>query len=616
MYIPTKFTKLILTNLIAIALLVPVAAIVSGEHSNVDPTGIAKSTHTPSLSGNAEYIEQIYGGSIGNSYTASGSIVGSQSVQISPDCELAGCNNELCVNAGTTETFSVCHFREEYSCYDSTDAVCEVQTGGQCGWSETTALTQCIANASGGLNSPAYYVATSGNDSTGDGSEASPWATFAHALTQISAGDTLYVKSGVYTERVRIPNAYSTSPANKIIIAKDPSSPTRPIIEYDTETLQALVIEESYVEVSGLEVDGLNSFGDTIADSFQCVLIQPSSTYDITGVVVDNLVVHNCTGMGIEVRGQYIDSTSYSATATIRGSEIYHASAITDPNASSGWASGIKLGLNAKDVLVQDNYAHGNYGEGIAITRAQGTTVIGNEFFNNFSANIYIDNSKDIYMAKNFSHCYEDTGNPATMPSGAILKSGSTANAIQTAEEVYDTGDWPQGNLRDIRIVNNIFSQCRRSFLKDASFGGVGLQNTLFAHNLFYSSHTQGYSAMYVDSQAGDSVTFRNNISVSAKSTIVDISDENTGNYDVDYNSWTGTMDGSLTIGTNAITPTQSQLAFSSASPSIPGDFSIRSGSAARDAGITLISQDAVVDDFVGAARDAAPDMGPFEFIP
>ena len=45
-----------------------------------------------------------------------------------------------------------------------------------------------------------YYVATTGDDTTGDGSSGNPWATMTHALTMVSAGDTIEVGPGTYLE--------------------------------------------------------------------------------------------------------------------------------------------------------------------------------------------------------------------------------------------------------------------------------------------------------------------------------------------------------------------------------------------------------------------------------
>jgi parallel beta-helix repeat protein len=46
--------------------------------------------------------------------------------------------------------------------------------------------------------SSTWYVATTGSDSTGDGSEGTPWQTIQHAIDQSSAGDTIIVHDGTY----------------------------------------------------------------------------------------------------------------------------------------------------------------------------------------------------------------------------------------------------------------------------------------------------------------------------------------------------------------------------------------------------------------------------------
>lgn len=45
-----------------------------------------------------------------------------------------------------------------------------------------------------------YYVATTGNDTTGNGSSGSPWATPQKCVTQVAAGDTCTVNDGIYTD--------------------------------------------------------------------------------------------------------------------------------------------------------------------------------------------------------------------------------------------------------------------------------------------------------------------------------------------------------------------------------------------------------------------------------
>lgn len=44
-----------------------------------------------------------------------------------------------------------------------------------------------------------YYIATTGNDTTGDGSSGNPWLTLSKAYTASAASDTIVLKNGTYT---------------------------------------------------------------------------------------------------------------------------------------------------------------------------------------------------------------------------------------------------------------------------------------------------------------------------------------------------------------------------------------------------------------------------------
>jgi len=47
-----------------------------------------------------------------------------------------------------------------------------------------------------------WYVAPTGNNTTGDGSEGNPWQTISYALSQANSGDTVYAASGNYSEDI------------------------------------------------------------------------------------------------------------------------------------------------------------------------------------------------------------------------------------------------------------------------------------------------------------------------------------------------------------------------------------------------------------------------------
>ncbi|PIR82824.1 hypothetical protein COU20_00140 [Candidatus Kaiserbacteria bacterium CG10_big_fil_rev_8_21_14_0_10_59_10] len=60
-------------------------------------------------------------------------------------CAIAGCSGQLCVSADmASEIITTCEWRPEYACYQG--ATCEMQENGECGWTQTPALQQCLAN--------------------------------------------------------------------------------------------------------------------------------------------------------------------------------------------------------------------------------------------------------------------------------------------------------------------------------------------------------------------------------------------------------------------------------------------------------------------------------------
>lgn len=66
---------------------------------------------------------------------------------VAPQCKISGCNLELCVGANA-EVVSDCSWQPKFSCYSSGGAKCEVQTSGECGWTQDNSLKECLANAS------------------------------------------------------------------------------------------------------------------------------------------------------------------------------------------------------------------------------------------------------------------------------------------------------------------------------------------------------------------------------------------------------------------------------------------------------------------------------------
>ncbi len=132
---------------------------------------------------------------------------------------------------------------------------------GACSGTGTCMVSMTQARSVGAVFSAAaghtYYVATTGNDTTGDGSAAKPFKTIGAGLNKIASGDTLIVKAGIYQDKAnfinprinKIPNGapgkYTT------IMAETPYSVriknTTQLDYYDNLVL----LEGSYVRVDG-----------------------------------------------------------------------------------------------------------------------------------------------------------------------------------------------------------------------------------------------------------------------------------------------------------------------------------------------------------------------------
>jgi hypothetical protein len=68
------------------------------------------------------------------------------------DCYVGGCSSQVC--GDIPGIITTCDWREEYACYR--DATCERQPDGECGWTPTPELRECLDNSGPVPTEPCY----------------------------------------------------------------------------------------------------------------------------------------------------------------------------------------------------------------------------------------------------------------------------------------------------------------------------------------------------------------------------------------------------------------------------------------------------------------------------
>lgn len=196
-------------------------------------------------------------------------------------------------------------------------------------------------------------------------------------------------------------------------------------IDASDARMKSLKVEGSYVIVSGGEVTGATSHGVHIYNSNNLV----------KNVIIENMFVHN--------------------NVTENGSS-------PQCNGTGSWGSGIKIQLGAENITVRNNYVYENCGEGIAATRGVNIVVEGNYVRDNYSINIYLDNSPFSEANSNIVWC-----------TGIMIRNNQRPAGIAIAEEYYL--GW--GTQRhDNRVVDNYIQDCHNGVISLVSEISTGAE--------------------------------------------------------------------------------------------------------------------------------------------
>lgn len=162
----------------------------------------------------------------------------------------------------------------------------------------------------------------------------------------------------------------------------------------------------------------------------------------------------------------------------VEGMKVHHGvteNGTTRCSGSGGWGSAIKAQVGAEDVIIRNNDVYENCGEGIGITRGVRVTVEDNRVWDNFSVNIYLDNSPNSQAVRNSTSC----SNPN------YYRNGAPARGVMLGMEYY--AGW--GNqMHDVLVDGNTIKSCGGVRLYvDAEMGSSVIRNVAITNNVFYN---------------------------------------------------------------------------------------------------------------------------------
>jgi len=223
----------------------------------------------------------------------------------------------------------------------------------------------------------AYYVSPNGSDNN-LGTIGSPWLTIQHAANSVSAGATVYIFGGVYSESVNFPASGTASapitfesyPGQTAVI--DGTNVTcctsNPASSGNVTQGLITIVNQNYITVSGFEIRNFTT--SKAADTPAGVWITGSGT----GIRLLNNLVHNITTSS-EKNGNAFGIAAYGtsqipiAHLVISGNEVY--------NLKTGNSESANVDGNVTNFTITNNFVHDNDNIGIAAIGYEGVGPVG-----------------------------------------------------------------------------------------------------------------------------------------------------------------------------------------------------------------------------------------------
>ena len=438
----------------------------------------------------------------------------------------------------------------------------------------TTIILTAVLFFASTASATAYFVATTGSDTTGNGTVTAPYRTIKQATRVAKPGDEVVVRAGTYYDE----SVITCKGAANAPIVIHPAMGEKVILDgsqLPADTDLFTLHTTDYVDFAGFEVRN--------APRTAVVLWHARNTR-----VLDN-DIHHAYRNGIYAGGDVMPAVF---NITISGNLVHDNALANQAHAlpSGGWPAAVVVS-RTEGATITGNRIYNNDGEGLIALRSNSQLIEGNEIADNYSMNLYLDNATMITANANLIHS----------SNARYFRNGKPAAGIGVANETKDVMNWSSDNT----FTNNIVVGTRWGFYYGNYEAGGGLRNTRVANNTFYGSVEH---IIQVDASSQHSNSFvQNNIFYATTSPTPDSSGAGAG---VSYanNLWYGGSAGAA-AGANDVV---GNPMLANPGGRTAADYKIRVGSAAVARGLALAAL--VPRDHFGMLRIAPFDIGAHQF--
>ena len=370
-----------------------------------------------------------------------------------------------------------------------------------------------------------FYVSTTGSDSN-PGTLSSPWRTIQHAANSVQAGDTVYVRGGLYNESVNISVSgsaiagqitFQSYPGEQAIIDGTGLAPS-------TSGVQGLIniTNQSYISIQGFEIRNYQTSSASATPAGIWVSGSGSNIQLLNNVIHNIVTTSEATGnaFGIAVYGTAAPASLDSVT--ISGNQVY--------NLRTGNSESVNVDGNVTNFAITNNVVHDNDNIGIDVIGFEGVspdpaydyarngTVSGNTVYNisainnpgegnQYDANgIYVDGGSQVVIERNLIHNVDIGIEMASEHQGRVTSLViARNNLVYSSNSVGITiGGYASnvGGTDHCTIVNNTLFE---NDTKNTGSGEFQIQyyatNNVFKNNIVYASSQGLFINNYTNSE-------------------------------------------------------------------------------------------------------------------